>query len=310
AAVHVGTLSPTGGDLVIGSPLASTGTVNLSGGTLDVAHTDGTYGGNIAAGGSASSATFNFTGGTLKVITWNPVGPSGGNLGNLVQNGAGSFLDVTANNTTLAQSSKYDLGAGSAEVGAGFALTTNGVLNSAGAGTITVGAGGLLTAGSESIAVDTLNLNGGTATAGGIGVSVATALTTVTGAAGVGTINGDLSLGDNNTVTLDLGNTGFGQSDLISVSGNVAFDGDLHLNLLYSPAVSDMIDVFDFVIGSGTFDAITASAGTWSMNYATGILTCTAPGFGAGAAVPEPATVLLLSLAMAGLLGTRPARRR
>ena len=58
AAVHVGVSSPTGGDLVIGSSTASTGTVNLEGGLLDVAHTDGTYGGNIAAGGSASTVAF------------------------------------------------------------------------------------------------------------------------------------------------------------------------------------------------------------------------------------------------------------
>ena len=77
---------------------------------LDVAHTslDDLYGGNIASGGGGTLA-FNFTGGTLKVRRWNLLGPYGGSLGDLKQNGAGSLLDVTGNDTTLLQSSNYDL---------------------------------------------------------------------------------------------------------------------------------------------------------------------------------------------------------
>ena len=252
---------------------------------------------------------FNFTGGTLKLLVWNAAGPFGGNLGNLVQNGTGSVLDMTDHDTTLAQSSKYDLGAGTALIGDGRTFTTNGVLNSAGAGVITVGSGGLLTAGSNAIAVDSLNLDNGSVTAGGTGLTVSTALATVAGAAGVGTINGDLTLGGSDIVTIELNGTGAGQFDKFNVSGNVNFGGSLHLAFLTTPSVGDMFDIFDFAGSSGTFSSIVAPSGTWSMNYSTGVLTYVAPGLGSSSNVPEPASCLLLAMAIAAKFGPRRIRR-
>jgi hypothetical protein len=113
--MRVGVTSATGGDLVIGGTGAgATGTVNLQSGTLNV--------GNGKIGAGLGTAAFNFTGGTLKVGVYN-AGDFGGSLGGLVQTGATSVLDVTTNNTTL--QGGYSLTDGTALVAKQVAVSGN-----------------------------------------------------------------------------------------------------------------------------------------------------------------------------------------
>jgi hypothetical protein len=122
-------------------------------------------------------------------------------MGGLTQSGAGSFLDVTANNTTIRGG--YALGLGTATVGNGRTLTvTSGdITNLSGAGVINVGAGGAaahLTVGVNNISVDTLNLNNG------IVDPTLTTVTTLT-SAGTSSIDGALQINDTGSVTVTSG---------------------------------------------------------------------------------------------------------
>jgi autotransporter-associated beta strand protein len=333
--VTVGAYSPTKGDFVLGSPATlpvSQATVNLSGGMLDVSQSvsdgmGGFWGGNIASGGAGSITAFNFTGGTLKVRAWNTLGPFGGDLGNLVQNGAGSLLDITGNDTTLLQTSQYDLGAGTATIGGGRTFTVNGVLNSTGAGVINVGTGGgaaTLTAGAGAIAVDTLNLNNGNVTAGA-GVTVATALngngtfnnsvTMGTGASvspglSIGTLNllDDLTLDATGTMIIEIdGNT---MSDKINVSDILSLAGTLQINVIgATPTVGQPFDILDWGSLSGTFSTIPPPA-NWDTTdlYTLGVVKFVALGAGSsigGGAVPEPTGLALVTMAAIALVGRR-----
>jgi autotransporter-associated beta strand protein len=367
----VGQTSPTGGDIVIGG-IAGSGTLNLQGGLLDVTKGSGKI------GATPATAAFTFTGGTLKAKVYNAP-DFGGSLGNLVQNGAGSVLDVTGNSTTI-EGVDYDLGEGTATIGGGRTLTANNVLNSAGAGVINVGNGagapagdyngngtvdaadyalwrknpgayggdpagyntwksnfgstgggvGALNVGAGSVAVDTLNLNVGSVTATG-GVNVATALTgngTITGnvtlasgasvspgpSIGVLSFANNLTLGSSGVVTIQLGGTTAGTGyDQIDVDGALAAGGTLQVLLAngFVPSAGNSFNIFDFASISGTFSNVVLPAGTWNQTqlYTTGVLTLTAPGLGAGSAVPEPSSLAFLLLATLGFLGKRGPRK-
>src|SRR5690606_14431571 len=115
---------------------------------------------------------------------------------NLVQNGAGSHLDVSTNSTLI--HGDYELGEGLATVGSGQTLTADNVQNSAGSGSITVG--GTLDVGGGSVAADTLSMEGGSVNAAG-GISVDLRLE------GSGNLTGDTPLASTATMAsaIDLG---------------------------------------------------------------------------------------------------------
>jgi T5SS/PEP-CTERM-associated repeat protein len=320
--MNVGVTSPTGGDIYIAATASASGTVNLQGGVLNVANGSGKI------GRALGTAAFNFTGGTLKVKEYNA--SFGGSMGDLVQNGGTSFLDVTGNDT-LINSVNYNLGAGMATIGNGRTLTAAGVINSAGAGVINVGQGGAaaaLTVGTGTIGVDTLALNVGDVTASG-GVTVETALTgngtingnTVMGAsasvspglsAGKLTVNNDLTLGASGVLNIELGGlTPVTQYDQLAVANALAVGGTLQVTLIngFNPGAGATFDILDFLSLSGTFGTVNLPGGTWDQTalYTTGVLTLTAPGAGAGfgGAVPEPGSLVLLLMAGLGLCGRR-----
>lgn len=309
AEMHVGVTSPSGGDMVLGSPATvspSTATVNLQGGLLDMTHNVGAHGGTIGSGGAGSITAFNFTGGTLKFRQWNPLGPFGGDLGNLVQNGSGSLLEVTNSDTTIVRGS-YDLGEGTATIGDGrtLAVSDGNILNSAGAGVISVGQGGataMLDVGAGTIDVDTLNLDNGNVVG-----SLATVRTALNGG---GSFSNDLTLDAASATTLEINSSS--DFDVIDVANLLSVGGTLDLTVGFTPGANEMFDILDFGSIAGTFSSVNFSTGTWDTSnlYTTGVVTYLSGGAGAGAAVPEPATWSLMAIALAGLFGARSVRNR
>jgi autotransporter-associated beta strand protein len=242
--MQVGVRSPTGGDLVLGSPATSpvsTATVNLQGGLLDVSNGSGM----IGSGGGGNLA-FNFTGGTLKVKVWNP-SLAGGDLGPLVQNGPTSLLDVTGNDTLI--NGGYTLTAGAVAVGTGRTLKT---------GTATLGAGASISGAGTLDANLVYNATGNSTFAGNI-IGAANALTvngpgtlTLTGASTYGgatsvtggTLKGSGSITSSVTVstggTLAAG-TGTGAAARTFATGAVTFNpGSAFRTQLFSTAAGDM----------------------------------------------------------------------
>jgi hypothetical protein len=296
--MNVGVTSPTGGDLVLGSNPFSSGTVNLQGGTLDVSNGTGKI------GASMGTVAFNFTGGTLKVNVFN-TGDFGGSIGDLVQNGSGSLLDVTGNDTIIG--SNYDLGEGTATIGGGRSLNTIAVVNSFGAGVINVGDGGAaatLSVGAGTIGVDTLNLDNGDVVA-----SLATVDTELSGS---GSFSDDLTLGSASTLSMAI--DGSSDFDLIDVANMFTITAGAQLDIAvgFTPGANEMFDILDFGSIAGTFSSVNFSTGTWDTSnlYTTGVVTYLSAGAGAGAAVPEPATWSLMAIALAGLFGARSVRNR
>ncbi len=197
---NVGTTSPTGGDVIIAFVAGSTGTVNLSGGTLNVTHGSGIIGAGLG------TAAFNFTGGTLKVNEFNNT-VAGGNLGGLTQNGASSLLDVTGNDTTI--HGFYTLTAGTATVGAGRILSTTGAL--------TVGSGGTV-AGSGTVVAPTVVVNPGGVFSPGSSPGTLTVQSSITFN---GTLLTEIS-GTNIDKLAVTGNLTLGAGSVLDIQGNLA----------------------------------------------------------------------------------------
>jgi hypothetical protein len=193
---------------------------------------DGTYrlqGGLLVAGTIKGSALctnhFEFSGGTLRVGTYTMYNGSTAQYvtRDLTQDGAGSLLDVTLQNTTL--NGNYLLGAGTANVGSGRTLTVNGAVgNLAGAGVLNVNGGTLIASGT--VDVDTLNFTGGTLTA----PSITAGALTQDGAGSVldvtnknVTVTGDYSLGTG-TANVGTGRTLAIGGNLVNLAGTGAIN--------------------------------------------------------------------------------------
>jgi autotransporter-associated beta strand protein len=241
--MRVGVYSPTGGDLVLGSPATapvSAATVNLQGGLLDVSNGSGM----IGSGGGGTLA-FNFTGGTLKVKVWNP-NLAGGDLGPLVQNGPTSLLDVTGNDTLI--NGGYTLTAGAVAIGTGRTLKTGTATLGAGAtisGTGTLDASLVYNATGNSTFAGTIIGATNTVTVNGPGRLTLTGASTYGGATSVtgGTLKGSGSIASAVTVstggTLAAG-TGTGAAARTFATGAVTFNaGSAFQTQLFSSAAGD-----------------------------------------------------------------------
>ena len=93
-------------------------------------------------------------------------------------------------------------------------------------------------------------------------------------------VTGDYFQGPDATLAIELGGTGFGEFDLLSVSGSAVLDGSLDITELYTPGAAD----------------------SWTILTATGGITGDFASITAGYEVNVDGTDLILSL-LGGLLG-------
>jgi hypothetical protein len=161
-----GVLNVSGGTLIVDNWLApgrnnqggggntSTGTINLTGGTiLKVANSNGNI--DIAGDGANANAVFNQSGGTVTAL--------GSSLW-VAENGANTTLGTAADNGV------YNFSGGTATYGAMYAgLGGNGTVNMSGTANLTVI--GLAIVGVNSGSVGVWNINGGTANASSVGIA-------------------------------------------------------------------------------------------------------------------------------------------
>ncbi len=291
---HVGVTSPTGGDVVIAYLAGSTGTVNLQGGTLDVTHGSGIIGAGLG------TAAFSFTGGTLKMNQFNNT-IFGGDLLGLTQNGATSLLDATGNSTQI--NGFYTLTDGTAAVGATRTISVAGnvqlddTLSLAITGT-NIGkldVTGNLTLGATSV----LDIQGNLATATTHVIATFTgSLTGLFGDASDATTNGYNVVYEANQITLD------------ELDGDANHDGVV--NIFDINAVSSNWDptgpVAAFAPGNINHDTVVDifDINQISSNWAH---VATNGGPAQAQAVPEPSTLVIALLGLAGVVGYRRCRR-
>ena len=118
------------------------------------------------------------------------------------------------------------------------------------------------------------------------------------------------------TVAINGSSPILGYSQIIVDGGALAFGGALQVNLGFTPANNTLFNILDFTSHTGTFSAINFSSGTWDTTqglYSDGILKFVHAGAGSGSSldatgVPEPTTLVLVALGMAGMACGR--RRR
>ncbi len=293
---HVGTTSPTGGDVVIAGLAGSTGTLSLQGGTLDVAHGSGMLGAGLG------TATFNFTGGTLKVIDFNNAAVFGGDLSGLTQNGASSVLDVTGNNTVI--HGFYTLTAGTAAVGASQTLSVES--NTQLGGTFSVAVSGAAI--------------GKIAVMGGLTLGASSVLDIQ------GALNGATTYVISSFDPGTLVGTFFDASDATTHGYNVVYENSqIILDELDGDANHDgIVDIFDINLVSANWNPAgpVAAFAPGNINHDTVVdifdinqissnwaHVATNGGPAHAQAVPEPSTLVIALLGLAGVVGYRRCRR-
>jgi len=117
-------------------------------------------------------------------------------------------------------------------------------------------------------------------------------------------VSGDLAFGPDATLTMELGGlTPGSQYDQLNISGDLAADGTLAVKLLggFTPQAGEEFDILNFGSLDGTFDSISLPTLAPGLSWDTsGLYTS-----GTIGVVPEPATVALLGLGVAGLVTRR-----
>ncbi|MEK7811745.1 MAG: hypothetical protein AAB278_08025, partial [Pseudomonadota bacterium] len=218
------TLNDAGGNLFAG--LTAGGTLQIDSGVTLQGY-GAVYDFNVSALTNNGSIIANTTGQTFSI-----------NNSSVTNNGT---MSVTAGSMIVSPAA---LNNGTIKVASGATFsdpngfTNNGILT--GTGTIAVGTGvaGLI--------------NQGTISPGGTGV------------AGTLNITGDLQLTASSILSVDLGGTGAGQSDKLSVTGNITNAGTLNAGLLagYTPVIADAIPFMTMGgTSSGTFTTTNLPAG-------------------------------------------------
>jgi autotransporter-associated beta strand protein len=296
-------------DVIIGNGGASTGLINLDGGTMTATRFSST---------STGIRTFNFNGGTLKAGASEAAFMQGLSTANVKSGGA--RIDTNGFNIGIGQALVDGGGGGGLTKNGAGILTLGGVNTYTGATDINTGTLALGAAGSIANSV-TINIDAG-ATLDVSSVS-AWSLATSQALTGNGTVNGSATIASgatlspgnsvgeltfNNDLTL-LGTTEMevqdGTNDMITVLGALTYGGVLDLSNIGGPLTGfgwapTTIDLFDFNSQSGTFTAInlpTLGAGfSWTtFDYGTGSI----------AIVPEPSSFIIGGLGVLGLLVRR-----
>jgi hypothetical protein len=272
-------LSVTGGALYLGSGGIVATATPFSGTTIgsayNVALTGGTIGAKAAWSSSANMAV------NTNTVTFQSADASANPFdisltGNLTGNG--SLAKTGGGNLTLGGTVSYS---GATSVTAGTLLVTGAIT----AGTSASVASGATLGGSGSITpavTDSGTINPGATGAGSIGTL---------------SIGGGLTLADNATYAVDFNAA---SSDKLAVTGNIALGNNdtLAMNDLDATTAGSYVIATYTGTESGTFANLPANV---SVDYTTGnAITVTI-----GAAVPEPASLTLLSLGAAALLTRR-----
>lgn len=219
-------------DLPINS--GANGTLNLNGGTFSVTE--------ITSGNAGGTGTLNFNGGTLKAAS----GANGNFLHGLTSANVlsgGAIIDSGANVINIDQALLDAGGGGLTKLGTGT-LNLNGINTYTGATLVNAGTLG----GSGSIA--------GPVTVGAAG--------TLAPGASIGTLTVSNSVTLGGAVVMEISkNGGVAASDLLNVTGNLAFGGTLTVVLTGTNtlAVGDTFNLFDWGTQSGSFAAIIPPAG-------------------------------------------------
>jgi fibronectin-binding autotransporter adhesin len=198
-----------------------------------------------------------------------------GGVVNVAKTGAGVWILSGANTYT-----------GTTTVSAGT-LVVNGVQT--GGGATTVNAGGTLGGGGQTSG-NLIVASGGTVDPGAVGAL-----------AGVLAVNGNATLGG--TTLIEIGGTGASQFDQLNMTGTLAAGGVFDVDFIsgYGPASGHSFDVFDFTTASGGFTlSLPALGGGLSWNTSSLLTTGTLSIGGPIMPVPEPATVALVGLGLAG----------
>jgi hypothetical protein len=99
-------------------------------------------------------------------------------------------------------------------------------------------------------------------------------------------MQGEIELGELNTLAIDLGGEFTGQFDKLEVDGRLTLDGTLDIQLAdgFMPAIGHSFDILDWTSRSGQFDDLQLpdllGSLSWdtSQLYASGVLSVVAPG--------------------------------
>ena len=122
------------------------------------------------------------------------------------------------------------------------------------------------------------------------------------------TITGDLTLGTNSTLAMQLAGTSTDLYDRILVGGAMTYDGQLNVTLLngFDPAAGETFDLFNFSSESGSLSSTNLPALDAGLAWDTSNLLNS--GELSVVAIPEPMTVSMLLLALGGLYQWRKRR--
>jgi hypothetical protein len=257
-------------------------------------------GANVYMGSSVGNTVNNLAG-----AVWdfqgdaNSLGGDSTNGARIIDN-AGTFRKSSGTGVSSLGSN----GPESAFINRGVVEVTSGTLAVYGAFEQTAGESRL---GGGTLAFETAQIEGGLLSgAGTVSGNVTNSGGVVSPGASAGTmvINGTYTQGASGSLLIELGGLLDGQFDFLDINGPAYLDGRLEIAFLggFWPQVGDTFDVLEYYSRSGTFadiDVLTCPSYQFDALYgSTGMSLVTT-------AVPEPATLSLLGLAVLGLLAKR-----
>jgi autotransporter-associated beta strand protein len=276
-----------------------TGGTTLASGQLNI-----NYGGNSSANSAVGSGTLTLQSGTFDNTSGAPITLAANNPqiwnGSFAFNGS-SALNLGSGAVTLQGNSQLTVNAGTLSVGGGISglgysltLAGNGVLalggNSTYSGDTAVNGGTLALSGSAAIGaspaitiasgakLDVSALSstftlasgqklfaGGTVNGSVAASSGSSVYAGADGSFGANTFNNNLALASGATANFDLGDSASGPNDLLTVSGNLALNGNtLHIK---APSASASLDTADYTLFmvSGTTSGSFAATPAWDV---------------------------------------------